>query len=245
MCGATLKVMRVEPFGEGDIVHVTMRGARGMEIVRDGEDRYRWLQLLYFLNDANHPAKWERDINKLQNGLHFNRPDHWPSREKLTDILSYCLMDNHFHLLLAERKDGGISKFMQGLAGSMTRRFNGRHGGSGSIFEGSYKSRTIHDDSYLRVALVYINVKNPFERFAGGIIAAMRNFEAAYEFALEYPFCSLADIGDSRESPIIFYEHKLLDYSPVAFRRQAAELMENRVRKLEHDERAKEILIEM
>lgn len=83
------------------IVQTIKRGGRGMPIVEDQDDRYRYIQSLYFLNDKNHPKTWKLDVDAVGSGLHFQRPDSWPDeRDPYVDILSYCLLDNHHHLLL-------------------------------------------------------------------------------------------------------------------------------------------------
>ena len=66
-------------------------------------------------------------------------------------------MPNHFHLLLEETEEGGISKFMQGLCVSMSKHFNIKYEEKGSLFQGAFKSRTINDDYYLDLIHVYIN----------------------------------------------------------------------------------------
>lgn len=209
----------------GTYVHAIKRGGRGLPIVKDDADRYRFLKCLYFLNDSNHPSPWERDVNAVSSGLHFERPDLWEGeREPLVAIHAYCLMDNHFHLLLEEIREEGIPKFLRSLSRSMTNHFNDRYDGQGSIFQGDPKYRVIEDESYLVNAQLYITVKNPMERFAGGLRAAIADFDAAYEFACSYPFCSLADhIGD-RDSPIIHSDSRST-HTPEDHRELAREFM--------------------
>ena len=72
---------------------------------------------------------------------------------------AYCLMDNHFHLVL-ECPDGGLSEFMHHLTGSVARRWHLRHGGDGPDFRGRFTSRLILDDEYLVSAVRYVH-RNP------------------------------------------------------------------------------------
>jgi len=192
--------MRVEPFSVGSVIHVVKRGARGMEIVRDDSDRWRFVRTLYLLNDQYQDTDWTR--SKFQKSI-FERPDHWPERRPLVSILAWTLMSNHFHLLLYEAQEGGTSKFMQRLCGSMTTHFNEKYNEQGSIFQGAYRSRTVDTDVYLRYVLAYILVKNVFELFPGGLSEAVKTFDIAWEWADTYPFSSFPTIAHGAESPII------------------------------------------
>src|SRR3989344_1098938 len=102
--------MRVEPHGVGSIMHILKRGTRGVSIVRDEKDRTNFIRSLHYLNDANFHEHWKRDTAGV--GF-FEWPQGWESQEKLVDILAFTLLPNHFHILLQERLEGGIAKFMQ------------------------------------------------------------------------------------------------------------------------------------
>jgi len=194
--------MRIEPFSVGSYVHAIKRGGRGSEIVRDDEDRWRFIKTLFYLNDEYRNKNWEDDLYRQKIPL-FSRPSNWPVRKPLVKLLAYILMPNHFHLILKEIKDGGISLFMQGICGSMTMYFNRKYGSRGSIFQGSYKSKTVNIDEYLGRLAVYVMVKNSFELYQGGIESAIQNFDKAFSWSLDYPFSSLADYGGNRKSPIV------------------------------------------
>jgi hypothetical protein len=211
--------MRVEPFGLGSVVHVMKRGARGMDIVKDDADRWRFVRILYLLNDEyqdtarSSTSERKSDLRSEKEGGIFARPDSWPKRKPLVSILSWVLMPNHFHLLLCETQEGGVSKFMQRLCGSMTTAFNEKYAEKGSIFQGSYKSRTISTDKYLHHVIPYISVKNVFELYPGGLGRALKEFDKAWEWAEKYPFSSFQTNLLGRNSPIIDIE-KLQDLSP-------------------------------
>ncbi len=61
----------------------------------------------------------------------------------IVDIIAYCLNPNHYHLLVKQELENGISKFMQKLAGGYTRYFNNKYKRSGSLFQGKYKAKEI------------------------------------------------------------------------------------------------------
>lgn len=195
--------MRRGPRPVGCYMHITKRGARGMEIVRDDSDRWRFVKLLYYLNNNNYRhLEWEQELFRNKIPI-FTWPAQWLPREKLVEIVAYILMPNHFHLFLKEIREGGISIFMQGLCGSMTLHFNEKYNEKGSIFQGAYKDRMIGTDEYFKQVAVYIMVKNSFELLPGGIEKALKDFDSAWDKAISYKFSSLADYTGQRNSPVI------------------------------------------
>lgn len=191
--------MRVEPYGIGSIIHVVKRGTRGAEIARDKADLNRFPQLLYYLNDSFTDDNWRKTITGLSP---FERPDGWPVREPLTRILAWTLMPNHFHLLVEEIREGGTSKFMQRVCGSMSAHFNAKYRERGSIFQGAYRSRTISEDTHLRYLAFYIQLKNVLELYPGGLRRALEQFDDAWEWATRYEFSSLPTFVARANSPI-------------------------------------------
>jgi putative transposase len=114
----------------GAIYHVTSRGNARAAIFIDDDDRQAFLSLLAFC------------IGR------FNWVCH-----------AYCLMDNHFHLLI-ETPDANLQEGMRQLNGSYTQKFNRRHGRVGHVFQGRYKGILVERDSYLLELCRYL-VLNP------------------------------------------------------------------------------------
>lgn len=227
-CGKMIK-MRVEPFGVGSIVHIVKRGARGMNIVRDDSDRWRFVRNLYLLNDVFQPS--ERHHDRTRTAL-FDRPTAWPQQKPLTSVLAWTLMPNHFHLLLYERQKGGVSKFMQRFCGSMSKHFNTKYQERGSLFQSSYHSRTIDTDEYLQYVFPYIVVKNVFELYVGGLPRAVKNFDHAWRWAASYPFSSFQTAALKKPSPILDgVRMKSLDLPGKNFKRAAYNMLSAHVDK--------------
>lgn len=72
-------------------------------------------------------------------------------------IHAYSLQDNEVHLLVTPRKDGGLALWMQGIGRAYVRRFNHRHGRSGTLWEGRYRCTVIQPDKYLLTCMVFID----------------------------------------------------------------------------------------
>ena len=75
-------------------------------------------------------------------------------------VHSYVLMDNHFHLLATPSTAEALPLMMQAVGRSYVRRFNQRHGRSGTLWEGRYRSTLIETERYLLACMVYIDL-NP------------------------------------------------------------------------------------
>jgi putative transposase len=111
--------------------HVIQRGNDRQAIVHDDQDR----QHLYDL--------W------------FEQ-----SRVHGVDIHAWVIMDNHFHLLATPRSETSLPKFMQAVGRAYVRYFNLRHGRTGTLWEGRYRSNLIETERYLLACMVYIDL-NP------------------------------------------------------------------------------------
>ncbi len=64
-------------------------------------------------------------------------------------LLSYCLMPDHFHLVLRPRKDGDLSRWMQWLLTSHVRRYHRNYQSSGHVWQGRFKAFPIQSDKHL------------------------------------------------------------------------------------------------
>jgi len=114
----------------GAIYHITSRGNEKKAIFRDDQDRGALLSLLHRTN------------------LRY----HWLCH-------AYCLMDNHYHLVI-ETPDGNLSRGMRQLNGVYTQWFNTRHDRVGHLFQGRYKAIIIQKETHLLEVCRYV-VLNP------------------------------------------------------------------------------------
>lgn len=182
--------MRTASHGTGSILHVTQRGVRGTDLVHDMQDREAFVRGLRFLNDSYCPMHWRRDTTGI--GV-AEWPHSWPERKTLVRVLGWTLLSNHFHLIIQATQEGGVAKFMQRLCGSMSAGYNARYGTRGSLFQGSYQSVLVEDDTQFRYLVFYVLVKNVLDMYPGGVANAARNFDAAWDWAKHYRFSSFAE----------------------------------------------------
>jgi putative transposase len=85
---------------------------------------------------------------------------HEHSRKFEVAVHAYVLMDNHFHLLATPSTADGLPQMMQSIGRSYVRYFNGRHGRTGTLWEGRYRSTVIEAERYLLACMAYIDL-NP------------------------------------------------------------------------------------
>ena len=219
-------------FEKGNFIHVYNRGNKKMPIIHDEHDKWRFLKILRFFNDELLREHFFRGLSKLQMsdianpaklavsdiaslgiskyGYHFNWPKAWPPRKPLVKILSYCLKKNHFHLILKEIIDGGTSKFMKKLSIGFTNFSNTKYNEVGSVFQGTYKAKIVgadiggdEDIRDLYYLDAYVQVFNAIEDCPGGIEKSLKEFDKAFECALNNPFCSLGETFGRRNLQII------------------------------------------
>ena len=144
--------------------HVYNRGTDKRQIFLDSSDYVRFIHYLYEFNGCKITSNFTRDIVE---GRTFNMEQ----RDLLVEIIAFCLMPNHFHLILKQVKDGGITKFMRKLSTGYAMYFNKRNKRNGVLFQGKFKSILIENDEYLAHLSRYIHI-NPFKSFN----ADLRNY---------------------------------------------------------------------
>lgn len=135
--------------------HIYNRGADKRQIFLDSSDYVRFIHYLYEFNGGEIVPNFTRDIVE---GFTSNIKE----RDLLVEIVAFCLMPNHFHLILKQVKDGGITKFMRKLGTGYAMYFNKRNKRSGVLFQGKFKSILIENDEYLAHLSRYIHI-NPLE----------------------------------------------------------------------------------
>ena len=139
-------------FVEGEYYHVYNRGNSKQKIFYDKNDYFHFMNLLVLCNIENNL----RAFNLFRkNEIFFD-----DKTEPIVSIGSFCLMPNHFHILITGIKEGGISKFMQKLATAYVMYYNKKYEHTGGLFEGKFKSEHAGSDKYLKYLFSYINL-NP------------------------------------------------------------------------------------
>lgn len=189
---------------DNEIYHIVTRGIDERLIFLKKADYHRAVCNLFEFNDVN-PVHWRY--------RHYNAPHRETrprevvfddrEREKLVEILSFCLMPNHIHLLLRQLCEGGISSFMKKLNGGYATYFNKKYERTGYLFESRFKAVHIKTDRQLRIVFVYIHT-NPvalidFKWKKGGI----KDTKKVIEFIENYKWSSYLDYLGKENFPSV------------------------------------------
>lgn len=113
-------------------------------------------------------------------------------------------MPNHYHLLVEELEEGGITKFMHKLGTGYTMYFNKKYERVGSLFQGTFKAVLVDQQEYLEYLLVYINVMNPGQLVEPNLkVVGIKNKTNIIKFAESYLWSTNKEYLCTRDSIII------------------------------------------
>jgi REP element-mobilizing transposase RayT len=142
--------IRKTAFVNNEYYHIFNRGVDKRIIFDDKSNLYFFFNRLQTLNTI--------DTSKNANNNRNRNKELIDNDDKLVDIIAYCLLPNHYHLLVKQLTDGGISKFMQRLGTSYTTYYNQINERSGSLFQGKFKANHLIGDYGLSTVATYVNL---------------------------------------------------------------------------------------
>ncbi len=131
-----------------EIYHAYNRGADKRNVVLDEEDRIRFIHDLFVFNDQQPVLHFALPARQAQ-----TRP-----RKLLVHIHAFCLMRNHYHLLLSPATEKGIPKFMKKLNMGYAKYFNEKYNRSGTLWQGTYKKNLLERDAHFLYIPYYIHL---------------------------------------------------------------------------------------
>ncbi len=148
-------------FVPGEIYHIYTRGVEKRRVFLNDHDYFRSMLLMYLANSKDNfqLSSWIRqkygkkgkpkisDLYELFNS---------PRRDTLVSIGTYCHMPNHIHIVLKEKEEGGITKFMSKYLTSLSMYFNVKNKRSGSLFTHPFRAKHVDNDRYLKYLFAYI-----------------------------------------------------------------------------------------
>lgn len=134
------------------IFHIMMRGINHQNIFEDEEDNYQFINTLDRMR-----VRYDDDGNPCGSNCTY---------------YAYCLMSNHFHLLIREREET-VGETVKRIASSYVYYYNRKYGRDGHLFKERFKSEPVNDMAYFTVLLRYIH-QNPLK---AGIVEKVRDYE--------------------------------------------------------------------
>jgi len=176
---------RITPLVTNEYYHIYNRGSDKRSTYTQPRDYARFQKTFYYYQFSGPKSKFSQSTQSslfkpLQN-------------EKLVEILCFCLMPNHFHFLVKQLKENGISIFVSQLSNSYTRYFNVKYNRVGPLFQGAFKSVRIETEEQLIHVSRYIHL-NPV---VSGIAKRPEDYRwSSYaEYITQAPFfCSIEEV---------------------------------------------------
>lgn len=223
--------------------HVLNRGVDGRDLFLDSQDYARGVHNLYEFNDAT-PIDNHARLFDPSGMRDFVNPSFRKTRELLVNIHGWVLMKNHYHLLLSERVENGISLFLRKFNVGYANYFNKRYERKGTLFQGRTKKILIAHEPHFLYILHYLHL-NPLDYLAGAEKWRLRSkgsiasASEALEYLDSYRWSSYSDYIGRKNFPSILttslFKEALGD---------PRESLETFLREVEHDNELPGLLLE-
>jgi putative transposase len=166
----------------GEIYHIFNRSISLLPIFSTSKHCKRAIEVLFYYQNQQPPIKYSDFVNLPVDKRESILQDLKKERKFLVDIIAYCLMPNHFHLLLRQNMEDGISIFMANFSNSYSRYFNTQTNRRGSLFEGRFKAVRIQSQEQIDHVSRYIHL-NPYSAY---VVKDIKELE-------KYNYSSLAE----------------------------------------------------
>ena len=203
-------MQRAKP-SSGEIYHIYNRGVEKRRVFLDDEDRLRFIHDLFEFNDIEPAPNLTYHIGHKQSkevGLPKNRK----RRQLIVELIAFCLMPDHYHLIVRQKTDNGITEFMRKLGTGYTNYFNKKYQRVGHLFQGKYKSVRIVTESHFIHLPYYIHL-NPLDLIAPSWRERkLKNYREAVSFLNNYRWSSLLDYIGQENFPSVTQRKFLLDF---------------------------------
>jgi len=190
-------VSRKSDFAVGYVYHVYNRGVHRSDTFLSSSDYVKWERMLYWYAHFDYPLSiyaqrlehlkehngdLDQYISEIEKKYRMDRP--------LVLIYAYVEMPNHYHMVLEQNVEYGISKYMHKLSTAFTQYFNQKYNMTGSLFQGRYKALRAITDEQLHQLMLYV-LRNPIEA------KLVSNANPVYQWS------SVPELIDTREQKII------------------------------------------
>ncbi|MBI2009651.1 MAG: transposase [Candidatus Chisholmbacteria bacterium] len=203
---------RIQPLVTGEIYHVFNLGIAHGPTFTDKREYLRAKNVLWYYRFASLPVRFSYfSVLNQDERVSLTRELNI-SGEKLIDCLCFCFMPNHFHFLVRQVKDNGISKFMSNFQNSYTRYFNTKNSRLGQLFLDQFKATRIETEEQLLHISRYIHL-NPYTAY---VVKTLSDLET-------FPWSSLGEYFNPKkfqisESQTIVSQFKTaIDYKKFVF----------------------------
>ncbi|MEK7167352.1 MAG: transposase [Patescibacteria group bacterium] len=202
--------MQKPQFVENEIYHIFNRGVEKRKTFLDDKDYLRFIHDLFEFNNEDFVYNVAYYFNNKFKKTELERiKKQKKPRKLLVEILAFTLMPNHFHLLLKQKKENGIVKFMQKLGTGYTNYFNKKYERVGGLFQGRFKAIFVNEEIYFSILPFYIHT-NPIDLIYGS--STPIDWKTQIEFLENYRWSSYLDYIGKKNFPSLTSRDFILDF---------------------------------
>jgi putative transposase len=189
----------------GNIYHVYNRGVEKRQIFLSRQDYLRFVKGLVVFNDSQPMSNFEERFQSVFKGQHKRKP--------LVDVLAFCLMQNHYHLLLKQKTENGITEFMHKLGDGYAKYFNLKAKRVGALFQGKFQSVWIGRNRHFLYIPHYIHL-NPLDlEFTHWRERPVKNRKEVLDFLKNYEWSSYNDyVGGNNNFDLVLNKNLIKEY---------------------------------
>jgi len=141
------------------VYHVYNRGIDGRSVFTNAFEHNRFISLMDFYRHTDLPMRYSKYCD-LPTPLRTEATENIEKLPCVVTIMAYCLMPNHFHLLLRQEKENGIMQFTGNISNGHAKYFNAKHKRKGPLFQNSFKAVWVETDEQCMHVSRYIHL-NP------------------------------------------------------------------------------------
>jgi len=203
--------MQKPRFVEDQVYHIYNRGVEKRKIFTDKSDHLRFIHDLFEFNDKDVVLNVQRRFNsKTMEVQPRSLQSERKPRKILVEILIFTLMPNHFHLLLKQKRENGIVKFMHKLGTGYTMYFNQKYERVGGLFQGRFKATLLSEEAHFIHLPFYIH-SNPLSLINDGGSTSI-SWQEEVKFLKNYRWSSYLDYIGEKNFPSVTARDFLLDF---------------------------------
>lgn len=188
------------PLINDQIYHIVVRGVSDYPIFRDKADYFRAIFSLYEFNTSKSiEISKQREKRKEYKKGGLSSDD----RDFLVEILSFCFMPNHIHLLLKQIVEDGITQFMRKFGTGYASYINKKYDRKGHLFQGRFRAVHIGNDDQLKTVFAYIHVNPASLVEPKWKDKGIKNSKKVIDFLENYKWSSYQDYIGKRNFPSV------------------------------------------
>ena len=143
----------------GEIYHVLNRGVGSQEIFRNPTDYIRFTSLLDYYQLENPSLSYSQYL-ELSSDSKLAYMETYSTNRKIIEVYAYCLMNNHFHLLLRQVNNNGIYDYFRKVQNAYVKYFNLKYNRNGTLFQSRFQAKWIESEEIFLHVSRYIHL-NP------------------------------------------------------------------------------------